>query len=332
MNKIDSGFISGLATILLYGCPKFEDLTPIEQDMLGLICENLRKSFVAFSQLTEAVALRMELEKEKSLPNTVKNSIFGEEAGKVDINAMWFLYGDALWYYIFHHFISLMEFALVQGTLDLTGPKELLAVMPKLLGILDAECENIFKGKYADRHFSETARRIESAREDRFLEKMFDSSVEGNATGIMITTSPRVLDRYSDQVGRIIHDQIQVWSENDIPKVVEKGRDRWHDVLKTPYGDYRRRDLLKYSIIDMILLMRHSYDPILSKRDRKFMQEDKNLREVFSREEINEIIEKIQELSDRIKFFRDQLRNGVSFSEIENHEEWFTEEVRSLYR
>ena len=220
----------------------------------------------------------------------------------------------------------------MQGTLDLTGPNELLAVMPRLLGILDAECENIVKGKYAHRHFSETARRIESAREDRFLEKVFDSSVEGNATGIMITTSPRVLDRYSDQVGRIIRDQIQVWGESDILKVVEKGRDRWHDVLKTPHGDYMRRDLLKHSIIDMILLMRHSYDPILSKSDRKFMQEDENLKEVFSKEEINEIIEKIQELSDRIKFFRAQLRNGVSFSEIENHEKWFTEEEKSLYR
>jgi hypothetical protein len=332
VNKIDLGFISGLATILLYGCPKLEDLTPIEQDMLEIICKNLRKNFLYFSQLAEAVAIRMELEKENPLPDTVRNSIFDEGAGEVDINAMWCLYGDALWHYIFQYFISLIEFELVQGTLDMTGPSELLAVMPKLLEVLDTERENIFKGKYADGHYSETARRIESAMDDRFLEKMFDSTVEGNATGIMITVSPRVLDRYSDQVGKIISDQIQGWGENDILKVVEKGQDRWHDLLKTSHGNYTRRELLKYSIIDMILLMRRSYDPILYERDKKFMRDDENLREIFSREEINEIIEKIQELSDRIKFFVDQLKKGVSFSEVKNHGKWFTEEEKFLYR
>jgi hypothetical protein len=133
-------------------------------------------------------------------------------------------------------------------------------------------------------------------------------------------------------VGKIISDQIQGWGENDILKVVEKGQDRWHDLLKTSHGNYTRRELLKYSIIDMILLMRRSYDPILYERDKKFMRDDENLREIFSREEINEIIEKIQELSDRIKFFVDQLKKGVSFSEVKNHGKWFTEEEKFLYR
>lgn len=130
--------------VLAYGAPSAKDLTPIEDEMLEAIFGRMVEAFFDYSYLCKLIKKRMDFEKENQLlPESVKANLFvKDENGKKSAQASSFdlvaarrIYGDALWEHIFCKMLSDIRFALVQGSLDFTGPEELMAVKNRIVNL-----------------------------------------------------------------------------------------------------------------------------------------------------------------------------------------------------
>jgi hypothetical protein len=323
--KEDIGFMSGLCSVLAYGCPPYEKLTHLERDMIFQILNNLRVNFINFKGIVDGIEFRRRLEKKRKLPDDCKNVMFGEDSGDIDYASVDKIYGDALWNYIFNHYNGIFHFQLTKGYMDIHGLIDLFNILNKVSETIDVEVKN--KGPFVSHDFPPTtlSRKIP----DRF-DFFGGDTVKDNAFGFMVTPSPRVLTEYCDQVGWIIRTQVDVWKDiENFGKNIKTKKCDWNSTIPNFPDDYKRtrKELLARSIIEDLIPRNR-----LSKDERKLMLSDPLLGEIFSKDKIIGIEKKIDELREKLVYFCNKKWSGKNIKAFQQDPKWFTEYEIREYR
>jgi len=316
--------------VLAYGTPPSQELSSLEQEMLFSIFSRMSAAFNDYASLCAAIKERQRLEDINPLPPSVKRTMFArdedEEPGSLSVAAAHRIYGDVFWEHVFSKIMHDVRFALEKGSLDCTGPIELLNCSPHFAKLALALAKKIHAGKlseYVDPD-SETTDRLTSIRrtENPYEEAMKDIAV-------VITPSPQALEEFACQVGKIVADEYEVWKTPDLMErsITTRGKSLWDDVFNLHNGQtYTRRDLLRESVCDTLASMRCGLNEPFAESDRKFMKRDRHLTEIFSSEEILAMISKIEDIIRRAGKFYDMIGKGQVLDTIQHDPEWFSDE------
>jgi hypothetical protein len=323
--------------VLAYGIPKLEDLTPLEKELLYSILVRHTGAFYDYVNFCEAVQKRQDLERSLALPESAKSNLFAHEENEknvlISITAAHAVYGDVLWEHIFQKLTNDIRFALEKGSLDFTGPIELLHSSRPLVNLALKLAKRIYKGELSnyDDPDPESSKKLETL---KVLENL--SSEGPSDVAVVLTPSPRTMGKYAIKAGRIVNDAYSTWSETSgitDTMLKEKGSDFWHDLLDFGEGRTRtRREMLRDTIVDDLSSMRSGETPPLDQLDKRIMLDDKNLRIVFTKQEIQGIIELVDSLIARAKKFYTMLDNRIPVNQIRRDKEWFTKEEIRSYR
>jgi hypothetical protein len=135
--------------------------------------------------------------------------------------------------------------------------------------------------------------------------------------------------KYGFQVGKIVEDDFAFWSDEkpEFIQVKAKMKDKWDDEIVDPSDSdnvVRRRDKFEESLINNLSLMRAEYAEPIDETTKKFMLQDVRLCEVFSKEQIEQIAKKTNNLIRRAKKFAAMAWEGKPETEIKKDPEWFT--------
>ena len=330
------------AHLVAYGTPRFDSLTPLEYEMMGAILFRFSKAFLDYVRLCDRIKLRQKFEEgDQKLPDDVKDQLFAKRENRtekvgtaLDVEAAHKIYGDCLWDHVFQKIMGDLHFLLVQGTMDRTGVMELLRARREIVNAGLRLSKRIFRGEFTPApHYNEFSEKLPSYFHFPLTPK---SDFESNAYGMIIAPSPRVLYEFSEQIGRIVEDQVNVWSDtkNDIFKVVKKGDTVWEDQLELPrLGKAEtRKQVLRDSLIDWISLMRRRKENPIDEQEEKFMLNDEKLREIFSEQEIRSIAKDTRDLLARGRKFWKMIEGGVPASRIRRQRDWFSNEEIVKFR
>ncbi|MCK4808020.1 MAG: hypothetical protein KAS90_00195 [Candidatus Aenigmarchaeota archaeon] len=325
--KQDVGSISGLCSVLFYGCLPYEKLTPLEREMFFQLTNKFRDTFLELNQLRDSIDYRRLIEKEYKLPDNCKNIMFGEDSGEIDFSALHKIYGDTLWFYIFNHYTELFNYQLSKGYMDIHGLKDLFHILDKTVDAIDVEIEK--KGfKAHDFPKTETSKRLSSIC-FRSLFKLNVNNINENSIGVMITPSPRCLVEYSDQIGWIIKDQIKLWEYWGCTQKEESAQKTdWNAIIQESPNKKKRRELLEIGIIERLFL-RHKK---LSDIENKNIVNDPVLNEIFDKSDIIKMIEKINDLRSRLMYFYEMKKMGKSLDDLKKTHKWFNEDEIEDFR
>lgn len=323
--------------ILAYGTPKREELTPLEKELLFSVMQRHAHAFSDYINFCEAVRKRQEIERNKSLPDSVKSTLLAHDDHTIktplSIAAAHAIYGDVLWEHVFSKIVGDIRFALEKGSLDMTGPIELLHCSNSFTKLAFRLAKDIHSGKlsqYSDPD-SRTTEELESL-------EMLDNLLEEGPkdVAIVVTPSPQTMGEYATKVGKIVIDTYDVWGVPDeiTDKTIKiKGADFWSDLFER--GDRKtvtRRERLRESLIDHLSSMRRAEAEPIGALDKKLMLRDKRLNAVFSRAEIQNIIESVENLIRRAHKFWILAEQGTPPSRLRKDPEWFTKEESRSYR
>lgn len=327
--------------VLAYGAPAAKDLTPIEDEMLEMVFGRMVEAFFDYIYLCDTIKKRIGFEKEnQSLPESVKANLFIKDenekkfpkTSRLDVAAARRIYGDALWEHIFYKMVSNIRFALEKGSLDFTGPEELMAVKDKVVSLALDLARRIYKGEFPRKYLNGNEF-IENLEQNFERIPDWKSDFKNKAYAILLTPSPQTMDEYSEPIGKIIQDKFDFWSSDEAWLKVEQKdeEDLWNDKFDIDGQLVPRKKLFRKDLIDWISLMRIRKQEVISKVDEKFMMQDNNLHHVFSTDEISAIIHTVRELVRRVKKFQKMLDDKISFETIQKDPEWFTkDELRAF--
>ncbi len=315
--------------VLAYGTPQADQLTPLEREILHTILGGLASDFHQYVEFCRAVSKRREVEMTHELPETATNTLFADDdeeaTGPLSIPAANALYGDVLWEHIFFKIVWNIRFALEKASLDFAGPIELYNSIQAFTDLAMKLAKDVYDGKlsaYEDPD-PKTTEKLEAIREreDPFEEGPRDYAV-------VLTPSPESMDEFATQVGKIVMDKYRSWAHSDFFEkyVKEKGKTIWADVFDFGGGPRTRKDILRVSLSDTLASMRCGIEPPFSGSDKKFMLKDRNLTEVFSQDEILQIISNVEGIIGRARRFYDLIDGGKSLKELKKDPEWFTDE------
>lgn len=324
--KDDMGFMSGLCSVLAYGIPPYEKLTRTEREMVFMILNRIREYFLNLRAVVDGIEHRKAVEKRMKLPKTCKNIIFGEKSGDVDFSALDKLYGDALWNYIFEYYVGIFNMQLSKGYMDTHGLKDLFNILESARKAIDAEVEK--KGPWAHNEFPETE--VSSQIPERSLiASFFEDDIKSNAFGIMVTPSPRTLREYSDSLGKIIEQQIDLWGnfENTLKRKKNKNPN-WNQIVPDIPLKRKRRNYLKIGIVEQVLLRGRP----LNEYEEKVIRLDPLLTEVLDKGEINWIVEKTKDMFSRLSYFDKKYEEGEGIDKMKKDKQWFSDEEEKDYK
>ena len=316
--------------VLAYGIPPSRQLSALEEEMLSSILSRMSAAFNDYAHLCTAVKERQQFEEGSPLPSSVKRNMFARDVddalGSLSVAAAHQIYGDLLWEHIFFKLMHDVRFALEKGSLDLTGPIELLNCSPYLAKLALELAKEIRTGGLSDYSDPdpETTERLFSFNRtvDPFEETTKDIAV-------VITPSPQAMEEFACQVGKIVADEYDVWKTPDVMEesITTRSEILWDDVFEFSDGKtYTRRDLLRESICNTLASLRYGPEGPFAESDRKFMKKDRNLSEVFSLEEITAMISTVEDIIRRTKKFYDMIDKGEVLDTIQRDPEWFSDE------
>jgi len=316
--------------VLAYGIPPTKKLTPLEEEMLFTILSRMSFAFSDYTSLSDAIQKRQRWEEAGCLPLSVKSAMFSheerEESLPLDVRAASKIYGDVIWEHIFTKISRDIRFALEKGSMDFTGPIELLNCNPYFAKLALKLAKKIYAGELSD--YDETD--PETTKKLAAMNRHEDSFSEGaKDLAVLVTPSPESLDEFANQVGKIVKDAFDVWSTEDFMEssIKTKGETLWEDVFDFGDGQHHvRRDMLREGICDTLASMRSGYGEPISASDRKFMLRDRNLTDVFSSDVIRAMISKIEDVIRRANKFYCMIEKGQALDEIRKDPEWFTDE------
>lgn len=327
--------------ILAYGVPKFENLTPIENEMLEAVFGRMVAAFSDYTRLCDSIKRRIHYEQENlPLPDLVKANLFVKDTNEekrsqmplLDITAAHKIYGDALWEHIFYKIVFDLHFALVKGSLDLTGPEELIAIRMEITNLAFDLASRIYQGEFSSRYSGD----IQILKHLGMAFNRFPnlkSDFKSLCYGVVLTPSPRTIDEYSESVGKIVEDSFEFWSdpENMIMKAKQKGKNVWDDRFEIENQLVKRKTLFREALVDKLSTMRTHKEDVISKVEKKFMLQDRRLSQVFNYDEIETIVNLVRELTRRARKFHQMLNEKTPIEEMQKDPEWFTEkELRSF--
>lgn len=328
--------------VVEYGVPKEEDLTPLESELLFTIRARLAHAFEDYSNLCGDIEYRQKIEGFKKLPDSVRGPLFArdnkEDKGKpaVSIKAAQAIYGDVLWEHIFQWMMNDIRERFVRGTLDATGPVELVHSYRPLMETASAMAKVIREGKAS--HYNDpdsaTTVRLRKLQDERDMQRITHlGEREPPDVAVVVTHSPRTMGGYSYQIGTIVRDEYDYWSEDKptFASVIAKAKSRWGDKVKDVSGVKTRREAFIQGLVAEICLMRAEREQPISETDHKFMLRDARLREVLTEEQVSEVVTKVRNIVDRAKKFRVEIAKGAEPAKLVNNPDWFTQEEMDQY-
>lgn len=323
--------------VVEYGIPKEGDLTPLESELLFTIRARLAHAFEDYSNLCEDIEYRQKVEGFKKLPGSVRDLLFTRDdkrdQGKalVSIKAAQALYGDVLWEHIFQWIVNDIRERLVRGTLDATGPVELLHSYTLFMETASAMAKLIHDGKAS--HYNDpdpdATKKLRKLREERDIRRMTNMwERDPPNVAVVVTHSPRTMGGYSYQIGTIVRDEYEYWSEAKptFADVIVKAKSKWDDGVKDVFGVTTRREAFVRSVEANICLMRADREQPISETDHRFMLKDQRLREVLTEEQVLELVTKVRNLVGRAKRFGVEIAKGAKPTKLIKNPDWFTQE------
>ena len=328
--------------VVEYGVPKEEDLTALESELLFTIRARLAHAFEDYSNLCEHIEYRQKAEGFKKLPDSVRGPLFARDDEKdssrplVSIEAAQAVYGDVLWEHIFQWIMNDIRERLVRGTLDGTGPVELIHCYAPFMNTAATMAKMIRGGKAS--HYNDpdpdATERLRKLQEERDIGRMTHLGPrEPPDVAVVVTHSPRTMGGYSYQIGTIVRDEYDYWSEDkpQFAKVVEKAKSKWDDKVKDVSGVKTRREAFAQSIAGNICLMRTEREQPISETDHKFMLKDRRLMEILTEDQVMEVVTKVRNIVGRAKTFRVEIAKGVKPAKLVKDPDWFTQEEMYEY-
>lgn len=319
----DVGMISGLCSVVIYGCPPFEKLTDVEGDMVWQLMLKLRADFLQLRNIVDSIEFRKSIEKKVKLPDNCKGHIFGDESCGADFATLDKIYGDNLWQYIVNHYADIFNFQLSHGNMDTHGLIDLFLVLDSMSEAIDKTSEK--KGFGNANEFPQTDTSIKIPEKSPFR-GFFDNKIKDNAFGAMVMPSPRTLDDYCDQIGWIIRDQIGTWEYDHLGKKEKMEDIDWNLPLDGSPSKRKRREYLKVGIIQDLLFRKR-----LTEAEKRFMLSEPNLNYILRKDEIKEIISRTEDIRSRLVHFY-KIKEGKKLGELKKDPKWFTEEEKTDFR
>ena len=318
--------------ILAYGVPPIEKLTPLEDELLFTLFARMSAAFFDYVRFCNAVDERQEMEKTEVLPEAVKSNLFVPDEGHVplSIRAAQVLYGDVLWEHIFHKIVNDIRFALTKGSLDMTGPIQLQNSHNRFVDLAMRIAKDVCEGKLSE-HSEPDPVTVERIQRLYKPERYFQPHLSN--VGIVLTQSPRTMEKYNQQIGSMIKDAFRTWSSRSVPglRLCSKADNLWEDLFLIRDAKISRRELLRISLIDKLSTMRASRERPIDKNEEKLMLKDPVLHQAFSKEEIRNIIESVGSLLRRARKFNLLSRKGTSLDQMKKDPDWFSEHELRYY-
>lgn len=323
--------------VVEYGVPKEEDLTPLESELLFTIRARLAHAFEDYSNLCEDIEWRQKLEGFKKLPDSVRNPLFARDDRKdkgmppTSVTGAQMIYGDVLWEHIFENIMDGVRRMLVQGTLDATGPVQLLYAYKPVMDTASKIADKIREGKanyYNDPDPATTGRLFKQMQERDSNRVISLGGREPPDIAVVVTHSPRTMGKYSYQIGTIVGDKLAYWSDNQptFATVLQKGKTKWDDTIKDVTGVRSRRDALAYGMVTDVANMRWRFKEPISESDKKFMLKDTKLREVLTEEQVLRAVAEVTQVIGRARKFAVLIEDKAPPSKLLKNPEWFTDD------
>jgi hypothetical protein len=319
--------------IIDYGISPPQNLTPFESELLNVINYKLAKTFSEYSSLCDAILRRQEIEKGKPLPDSMKVPLFDQDPkekkiDKLDFTSIEMLYGDLQWEHIYQLIIDDIKLTLVSATLDTVGSIELANCHSQFVALANKIAKQIrtSNNMIYQNPDPETALRLDELEKSRI--QGFLSNEDPPEVAVLVTHSPRTFGNYTYQVGQIIKDQFEYWSQPKplFHQILVNSKDMWDDKISDDGKLKTRRSMLRESLIDWMTLLRSGQKEAVPEADKKFMLIDSKLHNVFTEEQIKIIIDNVENLIRRVRKFSQAINEGMSLDECKKDKEWFTED------
>ena len=309
-----------------------EKLTPLENELLFTLFARMSAAFFDYVRFCKAVDERQEMEKGEALPETVKSNLFvpGRSHRLLSIGAAHVLYGDVLWEHIFHKIVDDIRFALTKGSLDMTGPIQLQNSHNRFIDLAMRIAKDISEGKLSD--YSEPDPEAVAKVQRLYKPDNYFQPHSGNV-GIVLTQSPRTMEKYNQQIGSMVKDVFRSWSSRSVPglRLCSKADNMWEDLFLLGDAKTSRRELLRISLIDKLSTMRASRERPIDETEERLMLKDPVLHQVFSKAEIRNIIESVGSLLRRAREFNLLSQKGISLDQMKKDQDWFSENELRYY-